>query len=169
MAKPRRLTAGEIALARAAFGGRIDYARVRLRDGPGVHPFALAAFANGNPAITVGSTVYFKQDYSPDFAAPGQNRESFIHEMTHVWQYHEMGSLAFFSRYLAEFARSGRKAGKMYEYGEEERFADAMLEAQAEMVGDYSAALWADKTDAAAAARKAKLAGNLAGSRVYGL
>ena len=82
----RPLTAGEIELTRAAFGDRIDYARVKLSDGPGNHPFAHMAFAKGNPAITIGSTVYFKLDFCPDFSAPGRNRKSFLHEMTHVWQ-----------------------------------------------------------------------------------
>ena len=36
----RVLTAGEIALARAAFGVSIDYARVKLSEGPGNTPLA---------------------------------------------------------------------------------------------------------------------------------
>jgi hypothetical protein len=163
--KQRELTAGETALARAAFGDRIDYRRVKLSDGPGNHPFAHLAFARGNPAITIGSTVYFKVGFCPDFSAPGQNRRSFIHEMTHVWQYRTLGMPAFFARYGVEVAQVGGKPDDMYKYkAGTEKFAGAMLEAQASMVEDYSDALW--RKDAG---RKARLAKNLAGSGVYGL
>jgi len=164
MGSQRPLTGGEIALARAAFGDKIAYARVRLSDGPGNQPLAHLAFAKGNPAITVGSTVYFKSDYCPDFSAPGARGDNFIHEMTHVWQYEALGMPAFFARYGIEFAKAGGDAGKMYEYRDTERFDDAMLEAQATMVERYSRALWGKD-----AATRARLAKNLAGSGVYGL
>ncbi len=44
----RKLTVGEIALLEEAFGGRIDYERVRLRLGAGRNTAAIAAFRNGN-------------------------------------------------------------------------------------------------------------------------
>ena len=159
MAKPRKLTGGEIVLARAAFGNRIQYDKVKLRDGPGAQPLAHAAFAKGNPAITVGSTVYFKHGYCADFSAPGENQASFIHEMTHVWQYQTLGLTAFFARYGAEFAAVGAKPSKMYEYESGDPFDSAMLEAQAEMVTDYGAG----------AARRAKAAPGLAGTGLYSL
>jgi len=165
MGKQRKLTVGEIALARAAFGKKIDYRRVKLSDGPGLQPLAHAAFAKGNPAITVGSTVYFKHDYCPDFSAPGKNRKSFVHEMTHVWQYQVLGMPAFFARYGAEFARVAGKANDMYKYRQGiDSFGQAMLEAQAEMVADYDEAVWT-----ADAARTALLATNMAGGGLYGL
>jgi hypothetical protein len=53
----------------------------------------------------------------------------------------------------------------MYDYtAGSAKFGDALLEAQAEMVCDYSEALWAGD-----ATRKALLAKNLAGSGLYGL
>jgi len=53
----------------------------------------------------------------------------------------------------------------MYNYKQgTDKFGQAMLEAQAEMVADYSEALWA-----ANAARKALIAKNMAGSGLYGL
>jgi hypothetical protein len=168
MASQRPLTSGEIALARAAFGNRIAYGRVKLGDGPGNQPLAHLAFAKGNPAITVGATVYFKSDYCPDFSAAGARRDSFIHEMTHVWQYEALGMPAFFARYGIEFAKAGGDADKMYQYRDTDRFDDAMLEAQAAMVEHYSVALWSPKNPARDA-RLAKRAKNLAGSKVYGL
>ena len=164
MARQRKLTAGEIALARAAFGKKVEYGRVRLCDGPGLQPLAHAAFAKGNPAITVGSTVYFKVRYCPDFSAPGEDRKGFMHEMTHVWQYQTLGMPAFFARYGAELARAGGNPNDMYKYTEATKFNDAMLEAQAQIVGDYHRA----RTEGNAAAT-ARLARNLAGSGLHGL
>lgn len=165
MAKQRKLTPGEIALATTAFSSKIDYARVVLNDGPGNEPLAHIAFAKGNSAITVDSSIYFKADYCPDFSAPGKNRQVFIHEMTHVWQYQTMGLAAFALRYGADLARAKGKPDAMYEYSPgTTRFAAAMLEAQAQMTCDYAAASWAKDSK-----RLAKLAANLAGSGFYGL
>ena len=164
MANQRNLTRGEIALAREAFGDRIDYAKVRLSDGPGNHPMAHMAFAKGNPAITIGNTVYFKQDFCPDFSDPGRNGRAFMHEMTHVWQYRALGMPAFFARYGAELAQARFRPDDMYKYDDDTEFNQAMLEAQAQIVGDYHRAR--NQGNAAATAR---LARNLAGSGLYDL
>ena len=161
----RGLTSAEIALARRAFAGAIDYGRVRLVEGPAASLPARLAFAKGNPAITIGSTVYFAKPFSADFAAPGGNAESFMHEMTHVWQYQRLGFARFLLRYAREFAAVGAKASRMYAYQPgATKFVGAMLEAQAQMVGDYSEALVTGREP-----KKALLARNLAGSGVYGL
>jgi hypothetical protein len=163
MGNQRKLTAKEIALAREAFGDKIEYDRVRLSDGPGFNPMAHMAFAKGNPAITIGNTVYFKHDFCPDFSVPGRNGTSFMHEMTHVWQYRTLGLGAFAVRYADEVRQSGLKPNDMYKYAEgETKFTEAMLEAQAQMVGDYYRARAEGN-----AARSARLAKNLAGSGLY--
>jgi len=165
MGKQRRLTAGETVLIRAAFGDRIDPRRVKLSDGPGNNPFAHIAFAKGNPAITIGSTAYFKSRYCADFSADGQDRKTFIHEMAHIWQYRALGMPTFAARYGAEFVKVRGKPNDMYRYTPGTTpFADAMLEAQAEMIGDYSQALWDGNPT-----RRALLAKNMAGSGLYGL
>jgi hypothetical protein len=164
MGNQRKLTAGEIKLARTAFGDKIDYEKVKLSDGPGNSPSAHAAFWKGNPAITIGSTVYFKHDFCPDFSVPGANGTSFMHEMTHVWQYQTLGMPTFLARYFAETAQVKGKPNDMYKYTPESTFGEAMLEAQAQMVGDYYKAR--AERNAAATARLAK---NLAGSGFYGL
>lgn len=166
MGKQRKLTAGEIALAKAAFGDKIGYSGVRLSDGPGMEPLAHIAFAKGNPAITIGSIVYFKHDYCPDFSAAGmKGKKSFIHEMTHVWQYGALSMPVFLVRYARDLVMAKGKADDMYKYAQgTDPFKKAMLEAQANMVGDYSEALWS-----ANAAKLAKLAKNMAGSGLYGL
>jgi hypothetical protein len=166
MTKQRKLTAGEIALASAAFGSKVDYKKVRLCDGPGLEPLAHIAFAKGNPAITVGSTVYFKQDYCPDFSAAGmKGKRSFIHEMAHVWQYSALGMAAFFVRYGKDLAKAKGKPDDMYKYTQgTDPFGKAMLEAQAEMIADYSTALWS-----ANPTQLGKVAKNMKGSGLYGL
>jgi uncharacterized protein DUF4157 len=165
MGKQRKLTAGETALARAAFGDKIDYGKVKLTEGPGNRFAAHIAFAKGNPAITLGSEIYFKHDFCDDFSEAGRNRKSFIHEMTHVWQYQKLGMAKFLLRYGEELAKARGKPNDMYKYeAGKTKFGGAMLEAQATMIGDYSEALW--KGDSA---RMATLAKNLAGGGLYGL
>lgn len=161
----RALTGGEAALARAAFGNKIAYEGVRIVDGPDTSFAANIAFMRGNPAITLGSNIYFKQWYTADFAGPRTNAGSFIHEMTHVWQYAALGQAPFFARYGEELADVGFDADELYKYkAGEELFTGAKLEAQAQMVEDYSRALWGKNPT-----RTAMLAKNLAGSGVYGL
>ena len=165
LARSRVLTPAEIDLAREAFADRIDYRRVSLVEGAAINLAAHLAFAKGNPAITLGSTIFFKRDFCADFCAAGANRKSFMHEMTHVWQYQRLGLTRFLLRYGKEFARVGGKPSAMYAYkAGATRFGDAMLEAQAEMVGDYGEAVWTGNST-----RKALVAANLAGSGVYGL
>ena len=161
----RGLTAGEVALAQAAFHSEIKYETVRIVEGPGTSFAAHIAFMRGNPAITLGDTIYFKEGYSKDFSEPGANANTFMHEMTHIWQYATLGQGAFFLRYGKELAEAGFDPDKMYKFkAGEDLFTEAMLEAQASMVEHYSHAL--RRNDSAAAA---KLAKNLAGSGVYGL
>jgi hypothetical protein len=161
----RALTGGETALARAAFGNRVAYGGVRLIDGPDTSFAAHIAFMRGNTAITLGSDVHFRLWYTADFAGPQTNAGLFIHEMTHVWQYAALGQGPFFARYGEELTKVGFKADQLYKYkAGKDLFTAATLEAQAQMVEDYSRALWGKH-----AARTAELAKNLAGSGVYGL
>ena len=80
----RRLTPGEIELARTVFGDAIDYAPVEIfrRKWFPFQPKKVAMAPNGN--------IYFHPEgglWSPDFAAEPLGRQGhIIHEMTHVWQ-----------------------------------------------------------------------------------
>ena len=161
----RGLTTAEIALARKAFGDGIEYRRVRLVDGPGANLAARLAFAKGNSAITLGSTVRFRHDYRPDFGVPDTNPNGFLHEMTHVWQFQRLGVTWFLLRYAKELAAVGARPRRMYDYQPgRTRFGAAMLEAQAQMVGDYGEALWTGREP-----DRSALAASLAGSGLYGL
>ena len=162
----RRLTTNEIALLGTAFGDRLPYGEVRLRLGHGGNPAAIAAFRNGNTAITLRRSVYFRTDYSEDFSAADPAAQSlFHHEMTHVWQYAKMGVPRFLALYAADLAACRFSPAAMYRYEEGVTpFAGARLEAQAQMVGDYCHARLVGDVP-----RQARLARNLRGSGFYGL
>jgi hypothetical protein len=163
----RGLTPGEIALAREAFGERVPLEQVTFVEGAGRNPVAKAAFRNGNSAITLRRTIYFGPAYyQPDFSAGKSAAKGLlIHELAHVWQYEKMGTAWFFARYGREYAAAGFKAWRMYEYEiGKTPFRRAMLEAQAEMTGNYAEA----KADGDVA-KMALVAQNLAGSGFFGL
>ena len=135
----RPLTEGEVALCRGIFPGDLPYEDVRLVDGPLVNDFAEAAFRNGNTAITLRRTIYFRVRYSSDFsAADPAGRRLFVHEMTHIWQWRRLGVFGFLRRYARDLIACKGNAAAMYRYKEDDLpFARSRLEAQAEMVGDY--------------------------------
>jgi len=136
-ASRRPLTAGEVALARTAFGDRIDYGRVRICCGAGGNPAAALAFLSpANDAITLIRTIFCKGDPVADYSSHA-HKSLFVHEMTHIWQYQTLGVVRFYLRYAREFAARKFNAKAMYEYQPGDPFDAAMLEAQAEMVRDY--------------------------------
>jgi hypothetical protein len=149
-----------------AFQGRIDSRKVRLVDGHDGNPLPRSAFRNGNTAITLRKTIYFGRHYREDFAAADPHSTGlFLHEMTHVWQYARLGLARFYLRYASDLVACRFSARAMYRYAPgETRFADARLEAQAQMVGDYcEARLTGDE------ARAGLIAISLGGSGIYGL
>lgn len=125
MTDHRKLTDGEVQLARSMFGDAIDYSRVHLirRKWWLFHPKNVAMAPTGN--------IHFHPHgelWSQDFAAePLAKQGLFIHEMTHVWQSQHRGRFYLplmrhpFCRYRYEF-----RPGQSFErYG---------LEQQAEIV-----------------------------------
>lgn len=165
----RPLTAGEIALAKRAFGDEPPYDRVRLRRGAGMNAAAAFAFMRGNPAITLVRTIYFKTPWHEDFsAASAGEKAALLHELTHVLQYAQLGVVGFGLRYARELAANAFKPGRLYEYEKAgTKFPKATLEGQAEMVGDYARALLGTGPNAAASA--AKVAPWLEGSGLFGM
>jgi hypothetical protein len=160
----RALTEGEIELARAVFGERIDFGPVGIRHGHGGNPFAWLAFKNPRvDAITLIRTIFFKSDPGADFSKGG-DATLFLHEMTHIWQYQALGVARFYWRYLIELEAVNFKSEELYRYGEGTTpFGEAWLEAQAQMVQNYEVARRA--TDSA---RVAAIARNLTGSGFHG-
>lgn len=162
----RPLRPAEIGLLTPVFGERIPYGAVRLRHGHGGNPAAMLAFRNGNSAITLRRSIYFRIHYRRDFAQGGVAEQAlFLHEMAHVWQFAALGSARFLARYALDLAACRFSPRAMYEYEEGlTPFAQARLEAQAQMVGDYChASLIGD------APRRARLERNLLGSGLYDL
>jgi hypothetical protein len=161
----RGLTEGEIALAKTMFAPRIDYSVVAVREGSGGNPFAWIAFLNSNVgAITLIRTIFFRK-LDADFSTDGR-AGLFLHEMTHIWQYQALGPLRFYWRYLRELLAARLRHGDLYLYEHgTTAFAEARLEAQAQMVQDYHEARAPGGDPAAAAA----IGRNLAGSGVHGL
>lgn len=89
----RRLTSGEISLARSVFEDTITYYKVWVHN----DSYLSAKIQGARTAMTPNGEMYYPDDvYSPDFssaATPGPYEtvamasHLFIHEMTHVWQY----------------------------------------------------------------------------------
>jgi hypothetical protein len=84
-----RLTPTEAELARSVFGDSIDYSRVRLMQAPEALWFR-----------TVGNVIRVPPFFTVDSSASARPRplsidymrHTFIHEMTHVWQYQHGGT-----------------------------------------------------------------------------
>jgi hypothetical protein len=135
----RPLTSKEIALCRSIFPDELPYAAVRLCDGPGSNLAAKKAFGRKNTAITLRRKIYFRVRYRADFTEGDERAQHlFVHEMTHVWQWHRLGVVRFLLRYARELLGCRGDANAMYKYDRGvTSFAKAMLEAQAQMAGDY--------------------------------
>lgn len=85
MAK-RRLTAGEIALAKTVFGDSVDYGAVWLHDRRILPP----GLQDKHQAVANGNHISFPRSaYASDFGTEtdAKKQSVFIHEMTHVWQH----------------------------------------------------------------------------------
>ena len=121
----RRLTAGEIDLARTIFGDAIDYAQVRLvrRKWWPLQPKGIVMAPTGNIHFHPRSPLW-----SEDFSKERLSLQGlFIHEMTHVWQTQTRGRF-YLPLMRHPFCRYGYQMvdGRPFErYG---------LEQQAEMV-----------------------------------
>ena len=160
----RPLTEGERNMLGAAFGDGLDYSRVRLCQGTGGNPGAHMAFRKpGVDAITLIRTIFFRGGLVEDFSQGG-DASLLMHEMTHIWQYQRLGVLRFGLRYLNELEACNFDRNALYHYDSgQTAFAEARLEAQAQMVQDYGIALGAGRTQQAADLRR-----NLAGSGLFG-
>jgi hypothetical protein len=168
----RTLNAEEVAMLEIAFSSRINYAAVRISDGHRNHPIPVVALRTPNTdAVTLGNTIYFGRHYYSNFAvAPPAAKCLLFHEMTHVWQWAELGKVRFLARYLREFVAVGMRPWALYRYrsasseAPPEHFRNARLEAQADMIRDYARTGF--EGDAAARERQAA---HLLGTGFFGL
>ena len=81
----RKLTPGEISLAKSIFKKSVNYAGIKIHKGS-YFPFNLQ---NVDTAATPNGDMYFMpKHYQADFSGAVPTYQPwFIHEMTHVWQY----------------------------------------------------------------------------------
>lgn len=97
----RPLTAGELQLAHAVFGGVLDTTRVTVRRAKywALHPWWVTMAPNGHLWCHPNGFTWV-----PDFAAGSTGLQAhFVHELVHVWQFQTGGHLALrrppFARY----------------------------------------------------------------------
>jgi len=124
--RTRKLNEQELLLAKSIFGDALPYARIRVDEsahlGPRQSRFCYVSFYTLNSWGKIPASLL-------------------IHELTHVWQYHQMG-IRYIPRALAaQNTRSG------YNYGGEQALEQAIasgkglaffnLEQQADLVEDY--------------------------------
>lgn len=141
----RRLTRVETQLVQEAWGGRVNSADVRIVKGAGLSAWAAIAFRKGNPAITLGNTIYIKSDLKylthSDLSKSLRGIEMLLHEYTHVVQYATLGFARFGSRYASELKAHDYDPDKLYDYGSRNNdWAHETLEGQAQIVGEFGSA-----------------------------
>lgn len=129
----RKLTAGEIALARGVFGPSIDYARVTINEG------RFMPFQPRGTAMAPEGNLYMYGCYSADYAAGDLWAQGhFIHEMTHVWQFQNrvlhpiQAAIELNLRHLFNY-----QAAYDYQVTPGRDFLAYNMEQQASMVQDY--------------------------------
>src|SRR5947199_8363155 len=83
----RKLTPGEIAVARSVFGEQLDYRQVRIHSLPSVIENL------GGRTTTPFGDIYLEERFQkPDLSQTPPDQALLIHEITHVWQ-HQHGRL----------------------------------------------------------------------------
>lgn len=129
----RRLTPGEVTLARTVFGDTIDYDRVRLF----ARPYMGVASRDFHTTVSPNGHIY-SRSLRADYAAGTLPEQShFLHEMTHVWQHQNGRSVR--AAALAGWVRSKFNYFSLYAYEDrpDRRFDRMNIEQQADMVADY--------------------------------
>ena len=124
----RRLTAGEVALARSVFGDAIRYDDVRVRHRKWIffQPRRVVMAPMGHLHFHPGGDVY-----CDDFSCGSTSAKGlFLHEMTHVWQAQTCGRwyLVLMRHPFARYDYSLKPGWPLHRYG---------LEQQAEIVRHY--------------------------------
>ena len=117
----RRLTEGEIALARSVFGSAIDCSKITIRRRK------FFPFQPRKVAMAPRGHIHFHpagEVYCDDFSLPGSARQGlFIHEMTHVWQTQARGDwyLLLHRHPWCRYEYSLRPGWKLEQYGIEQQ------------------------------------------------
>ena len=125
-AQGRALTADERALASGVFGRSLDYTRVRLI------PTDVLEYR------TIANSIRIPHDFT---IADEYMAQTFIHELTHVWQYQHAGtsylSISLGTQIAASVGRGGRNYAYDYQIAPDQSFFDFTPEQQASIVESY--------------------------------
>jgi hypothetical protein len=134
----RVLTSGEIAIARSVFGDTVPYASVRIYN----EKFNI--FQRQDTTVAPNGNIYTPQgnnNYSNDYSREPSLafRSHFIHEMTHVWQYHNTNNFQFraFVEHIVNGTWLGSQSAYLYILSPGTNFGDYGVEQQAEIVRDF--------------------------------
>lgn len=136
---------GETAMLTRIFGISIDYGRVRIAKGAGLNPVAASAFQRKVPAITLGRTIYYRDDfYRDDFTARPDDAALLAHETTHIWQYQtRLGEALGPATVALDTLRQGDVAYEVADLTADTPFNSLGYEQQAEAVLEYAKAMLA--------------------------
>ncbi len=140
----RPLSAGEMALVTEAYTGRLYSPDIRIVDGPGRSVAAMLAFGHGNPAITIGNTIFVRHETyvsygGANLAQTEQGIGLIVHECMHVRQYATLGFRVFGIRYYSELRAHHNDPDELYDYEHRDLdFAHETLEGQADILGNYA-------------------------------
>lgn len=130
----RKLTAGEISLAKAIFKDAIKYDEVKIYK----DSYFWFDLQTKHTAVTPNGNLYFNpEDFKEDFSTEDKWLVHwFLHEMTHVWQYQLGYGVKWHGFWLQTF--QGRKA-YAYRLNNGDKFSNFNMEQQADIIGDYYA------------------------------
>ena len=118
----RKLTEGEIRLAKTVFGDAIDYSKVKIYHKSylpfGAQPNNVAMAPNGNIYFDPNGTLYHD-----DFSTAGIDSQAlFIHEMTHVYQHQHGEKVILKGIFQRKYGYLPLQDGKAFhDYGIEQR------------------------------------------------
>jgi len=131
--KKRKLTIGEIEMARKIFGDSIRYKDVRIHHGDW-----WLFTGTQNTAVTPNGDIYLpaRTELYKDNFSVNKNREYislFMHEMTHVWHYQMGYSVKWHGMTVSS---KGIEAYR-YELSSDRKLADFNMEQQGEIISDY--------------------------------
>lgn len=146
----RDMTSGELKTAKSVFGDAINFGENGKGNGVGIYNGKWKPFQPDNRAMAPNGNIYFPgTSYKGDFSNLGskalsdRDRRTYIHEMTHVWQYQNGKAVKTRGAALGVLATVGDPyIYKLYLSGDETNLKDLSdygLEQQAAIVGDYYA------------------------------
>lgn len=133
----RAMTAGEKGNVTRIFGSSVNFDKVRIVFGSGGSLIASRAFANGNPAITLGNTIYFNSP--PHEFTSASELATLAHEMAHVRQYQTLGWISVTTGVVRDAVAMGSQTAPYQYWTRNLGFQYEMLEGQAQIVQDYVA------------------------------